>query len=114
MPNSPLVHIVGLVDRAHLLFYGLYVVLDLVRHIFAVEVGCLNVSVGDRLSGIVEVSDQVGDVRNSVSLMQFSRNGCLFPMPPRRLYPDMKGRSLNGRFQAIESIERKVVNILCV
>ena len=51
MLNGPVIDCVWSVDRAHQLFNGLYVALDLVRHIFAVEIGCLNVSVGDRLSG---------------------------------------------------------------
>ena len=46
--------------------------------------------------------------------MQFTRNGCLFPMPPRRLYPDMEGSSLDGRFETIEPLERKVVDIMYV
>ena len=114
MLNGPVIDCVWSVDRAHQLFNGLYVTLDLVRHILAVKIGCLNVSVGDRLSGIVEVSDQVGDVRNSVSLMQFSRSVRLFPMPPRRLYSNMEGSSLDGRFETIEPLERKVVDIMCV
>ena len=107
MLNGPVIDCVWSVDRAHQLFNGLYVALDLVRHILAVKIGCLNVSVGDRLSGIVEVSDQVGDVRNSVSLMQFSRSVRLFPMPPRRLYSNMEGSSLDGRFETIEPVDER-------
>ena len=46
--------------------------------------------------------------------MQFIRNSCLFIMPLCYLYLNMEGRSLDSRFEAIEPIDRKVVEVLCI